>query len=279
MTGTRKAATTLRMALGRGPVLQVSVDKGVEVAVEHPVHVRRLLAGAVVFYQLVGMKHVRPDLGAPLDLRLLTALRRYLLLPPLALQFEEPRPQYPHGHLAVLVLAALVLALGHDARGEVRDPDRGVRLVDVLPTGPGGPVRVHLEVLLLDLDLYRLAHDGRNGDGGEAGVPPRAGVERADPDEPVHPALCGKEPEGILPRDGEGGALYAGLLAFGILDDLQVEAPALRPAPVHSGKHLGPVLRVDAAGAGVYGEDGVALVVLAGEEPRDILLLENAFDP
>src|SRR5215212_6160021 len=233
---------TLRMALGHGPVLQVSVDKGIEVAVEHAVHVRRLLAGAVIFDELVRVEDVGPDLGSPLDLGLLPALRCYLLLPLLPLQFEEPRPQYAHGYLAVLVLAPLILALRHDARGEVRAPDRGIRLVDVLPTRPGGPIRIHLEVLLFDLALDRLAHDGRDGDGGEAGVPPPAGVEGTDPDEAVHPTLGGQKPERVLPRDGKGGAFDAGFLSLGVLDDLQLEAPPLRPAPVHTREHLGPIL-------------------------------------
>ena len=44
------------------------------------------------------------------------------------------------------------------------------------------------------------------------------------------------------------------------------EAPVLGPAEVHAEQHLGPVLRVGAAGAGVDRDDGVAGVVLAVEE-------------
>src|SRR5215212_6293837 len=185
------------------------------------------------------MEYVGADLRSPLDLGLLPALRGDLLLPLLAFELEEPSPQNAQGDLTVLVLAALVLALRHDARREVRDPDRRVRLVDVLAAGPRGPVGIHLEVFLVDLDLDGLADDGRDGDGGEAGVPPCAGVERADPDEPMHPALGRGEPEGVLPRDGEGGALYAGLLALCVLDNLQPEAVPLGPPPVHARKHLG----------------------------------------
>src|SRR5215204_6425269 len=262
------------MALGHSPVLQVSVDEGIEVAVEHAVHVRRILAGAMVLYELVRVEHIGADLRTPLDVGLLPALCGDLLLTLLALEFEEPRPEYPHGHLTVLVLAALVLALRHYSCREMRDPDGRVGLVDVLATGPRGSVGIHLEVFLLDLDLYGLIDDG-----GEAGVPPRAGVERADPDETMHPALGGQEPEGILPRDGEGGALYACLFAFCVLDHLESEAPALGPALVHARQHLGPVLRIYPARARVYGEYGVTLIVLAGEEPGELLLLEHPLDP
>src|SRR3712207_4928717 len=254
--------------LGDRPVLQVGVDKGVDVAVQHAVDVRRLLARAVVFHQLVRVEDVGPDLGPPLDVRLLPAYGGDLPLPALALELEEARPQDPHRYLAVLVLAALVLALHHDPGRQVGDPDRRVGLVDVLPAGPRGPVGVYLEVLLVYLHLHPVVYDGGYGDGGEAGVPPRGGVERADPDEPVHAPLRGEEPEGVLARDGEGGAFYAGLLVLGVLDDLQPEVPALSPAPVHPGQHLGPILRVHPAGARVNGEDGVALIVLPGEEAQ-----------
>ena len=100
-----------------------------------------------------------------------------------------------------------------------------------------------------------------------------------DPDETMHPALGGQEPEGVLPGDGEGGALYARLLALGVLDHLEPEAPPLGPALVHSHEHLGPVLRIHPARARVYGEYGVALIVLAGEEPGYLLLLEHPLDP
>ena len=40
-----------------------------------------------------------------------------------------------------------------------------------------------------------------------------------------------------------------------------LEAPALRPAQVHAQQHLGPVLGLGAAGAGMDGDDGVFVVV------------------
>ena len=46
------------------------------------------------------------------------------------------------------------------------------------------------------------------------------------------------------------------------------EAAALAPAEVHAQQHLGPVLRLEAAGAGVDLDDRVAGVVLAAEQPR-----------
>ncbi len=50
-----------------------------------------------------------------------------------------------------------------------------------------------------------------------------------------------------------------------------VKAAALGPAQVHAQQHLGPVLRLGAAGAGVDGEKNVGAVVLAGEQGADLL--------
>src|SRR5215213_1500000 len=198
-SNTRRANSVfLDTPLSHGPVLQVGVDKVVEVAVEDAVHVGGLLAGAVVLDQLVRVKYVGSDLGPPLDVRLLPALRGDLLLAPLALQLEEAGPKNVHRDLAVLVLAPLVLALHYDAGWQVRYAYRRVGLVDVLPARSGGPVSVYLEVLLVDRDLYPVVYDRRYCDRCEARVSPRRGVERADPHQPVHTALGRKKPEGVL---------------------------------------------------------------------------------
>ena len=57
------------------------------------------------------------------------------------------------------------------------------------------------------------------------------------------------------------------------VQDLVGEAVALHPAGVHAVEHLGPVLGLGAAGAGVELEDGVGAVVLPGEEGVQVGLL------
>src|SRR5690606_10621470 len=123
------------------------------------------------------------------------------------------------------------------------------------------------EILLVDVQLYLAVHRRRDRHRGEARVPPAARVEGAYAHQPVHPPLGREQPEDELPPDREGRALYPGLFPFGVLYDLQIEAAPLGPPAVHPGEHLGPVLRVDPASAGVYREDGVTLVVLSGEKP------------
>ena len=59
--------------------------------------------------------------------------------------------------------------------------------------------------------------------------------------------------------------LMPGLVARLEVDELALEAAALGPAQVHAQQHLGPVLRLGAAGAGVNRDDRVLAVVLAAE--------------
>ena len=56
-----------------------------------------------------------------------------------------------------------------------------------------------------------------------------------------------------------------GLVAGLQVDHLALEAAALGPAQVHAQQHLGPVLRLGAAGAGMDRDDGVLAIVLAAE--------------
>src|SRR4029079_10529733 len=66
--------------------------------------------------------------------------------------------------------------------------------------------------------------------------------------------------------DLDGDTLQAGLRAFLLVDDLGVEAVALRPAEVHPQEHLRPVRGLRAAGAGADRQDRAAVVVLTGEQ-------------
>ena len=98
------------------------------------------------------------------------------------------------------------------------------------------------------------------------------GVERRQAHEPVHALLGGVEAVGVLAVDPEGRRLDAGLLPRARLQQLDLEAAPLGPAHQHPQHHLGPVLGVGAARAGVDGDERVAGVVLAGEQA---LLLER----
>src|SRR6267154_769264 len=99
-------------------LLQARGDEIVEVAVEHPLRVAFFHPGAQVLDALL-IEHVGADLVSPLDVGLggleLVAVGLELA------QFElvEARFQHRHGFRAVAVLRAIILALYHDARGQM----------------------------------------------------------------------------------------------------------------------------------------------------------------
>ena len=159
--------------------------------------------------------------------------------------------------------------------GQMRDPHGGVRLVHVLAAGSARPVGVDAEVALVDLDVLVLGQERGDDDLGEGGVAPVGRVERRLADEPVDAPLGLVGAVGVLALHGHRRRLEARLLARARLDELRLVAAVGRPAQVHPQHHLGPVLGIGAAGAGVDRDDGVARVVLAVEErvllqPREL---------
>ena len=64
--------------------------------------------------------------------------------------------------------------------------------------------------------------------------------------------------------------LDAGLLARALLDPFELVAVRLGPARVHAQQHLGPVLGLGAAGAGVDLDEAVVGVGLAGEQALEL---------
>ena len=183
--------------------------------------------GPVVLDHPVGVEDVRPDLAPPLD-RLLVADALLLLRPPLVERLlVEAGPQHPHRHLAVAPLAALVLAGDDDSRRQVRDADRRVRDVDVLPAGAARAVRVDAQVLVGDLDLDVLVDLRRDVDRGERRVAPLRGVERRDADEAVDAHFALQVPVGVVADDVQRGALQPRLLAVLAVDQLRLPAARL----------------------------------------------------
>src|SRR5215211_272758 len=169
------------VAAGLGVGLEPGADEAVQVAVEHAVGAADLEVRAVVLDHRVRVQDVGADLRAEVDILRLAALARDLLLALALLELDQPRAQHRHRGRAVRRLRALVLALRDDAGRLVRDADRRVGLVDVLPAGAGGPVGVHLQVVVLDLDLAGLLDDRRDLDSRERRLAAVGGVERRQP--------------------------------------------------------------------------------------------------
>jgi hypothetical protein len=70
------------------------------------------------------------------------------------------------------VLAAAVLALHHDAGGDVRQAHRRIGLVDVLAAGAAGAEGVGAHVGRVDLDFDRVVDLGVDEQRRKAGVAP-----------------------------------------------------------------------------------------------------------
>ena len=112
----------------------------------------------------------------------------------------------------------------------------------------------------------------------EARLSTRLGIEGADAHESVDPALCGQPPVGEATLHNERRRQQSGLLTLGCFVDLNAEAAALGPARVHAQQHLGPVLGVGAAGAGVQFDDGVVFVIGAAEQTQGLEIGDVALE-
>ena len=100
------------------------------------------------------------------------------------------------------------------------------------------------------------------------------GVERRQPHQPVDALLAAEQTVGVLAFDQERGRLDPGLLPRRGLEQLHLEPALLGPAHLHPQQHLGPVLGVGPAGAGVDRDERVAGVVAAREQPLLLELVE-----
>ena len=143
----------------------------------------------------------------------------------------------------------------------------------MLAAGAAGPVDLHLNVLLPDLHLVVILDLGHDLHRGKAGLPAGVGIKGRHPDQPVDAVLTLQKAVGVIPLDGDGRGFDARLVAVLIVQDLVDKAVALGPAGVHPVEHLGPVLGLGAAGAGVDGQDGVGVVILPGEQGGEAGLL------
>src|SRR5690606_20785291 len=211
---------------------------------------------------------------APADVGLLLfhSLRGLLAL--LLFHFVELGLELLDRLILVLVLGTLVLTLHDDARGLVGQADGGIGLVDVLTSGAAGTIGVHAYIRHVQLDLNIIIHFRGNKHGGEGGVPAVAGVEGGLAYQTVNAGLGAQPAEGILAVDVNGGALDAGNLAGGDFHHLDIESLVLAPAQVHAQQHLGPVLRLGAAGTGLDVDESAIGVHLAGEHAAEFQLLQ-----
>src|SRR5438445_8255387 len=83
----------------------------------------------------------------------------------------------------------------------------------------------------------------------------------ADPHEAVHAPLALQPSVSQAPVDLKRHALQPGLFTLGLVEDLSPISVALGPTQIHPQQHLGPILALGPAGAGVHRYDRRPLVV------------------
>ena len=103
---------------------EVGVDEAVEVAVHDRLNVAGLIVRARILDELVGHEDIGADLASPFDLELHALEVADLLRVLLDLQLHELGFEHLHGVVAVLELAALRLAGGDDAGGDMNETHR-----------------------------------------------------------------------------------------------------------------------------------------------------------
>ena len=169
--------------------------------------------------------------------------------------------QHGQGLGLVAVLAAVILALGNDAGGDVRHTHGRVGLVDVLAPGAAGTVGVDAQVGRVDLHLFGFVglrqHRHRAGAGVDAALGFGGGHT-------LHTVAARFELElAIHARafKAEHHILVAAQVGFAGRHDLHLPALALGVAAVHAQQVAGEQGRFVPAGAGTDFQQDVALVV------------------
>ena len=222
------------------------------------------------------MEHVVADLVAPGRLNDVAPDVGDFRSPLLLGDHQQLGLQQSHRFFLVLKLGALLGAAHRQTRGDVEDAHGGFHLVHVLSAGAAGSGCGDLQILFGDVDVDLLLQFRHHLHAGKAGLALVVRVERGDPHQAMGAFLVAQVAVGVAALDFDRGALDAGFLPFGEFIDADLHAVVLRPARVHAQQHLGPVLGVGAAGAGIDGEHDAFLVVFTAEQPLQLPAIEFA---
>ena len=189
-------------------------------------------------------------------------------------QFKEFGPQVFQAHFLILQLRPFILALDDDARRHVGHADSRTRLVDVLAAGTGGAEVIDADVVHVDFDIDIIRQFRHDIDSRKGRVAPGCSIKRRNADQAMDAFFRFQIAIGVFTFDAESGALDARFIAGLHIQDSQFIAIAFGPAGIHADEHLRPVLGFRTAGTGVEGNEGVALVVFAGQEEPHFPLLD-----
>mmetsp|Transcript_29273 Transcript_29273/g.50075 ORF Transcript_29273/g.50075 Transcript_29273/m.50075 type:complete len:367 (+) Transcript_29273:74-1174(+) len=194
----------------------------------------------------------------------------------LLLHGEELRAQHLHRELLVLQLRALLRHEEADARRLVRQVDRRLHLVHVLPAGAARARRVHLDVARVNLDGH-LVHLGHDRHGGRRGVDPPLRLRRRHALHAVHAGLELELRVDGVALDLDGGVAAAPRLGVRHRHHARLPPLRLRVLRVQLQQVGRPDGRLVAAGAGADLEHHVLLVVRVGRKQQQLQLLVELF--
>ena len=179
------------------------------------------------------------------------------------------------------MLGALILAGGHQSRGNMGNADSGISGIHVLAAFASGAVCVHANFFGLNFHLDRFINFRRHEHAGKRSMATLGLIERRDTHQAVHANFADQQPISVIAGDGKGCRLQPCLLGCLIFVQVSLKALTFCPAQVHAQQHLRPVLRFSSACARMDGDDGVAHIILAGEQRpgfkflRDVAQLVN----
>ena len=180
-----------------------------------------------------------------------------------------------HGPVQVLELGTLFLALHHDARRDVGEPDGRIGGVHALSAGTRCAEEVLADIGRIELDV-KLASLGENGHGGGRCLDAALRFGLGHTLDAVHAGLVFHD---AVHAVGAAGELEHNLLvttggAGGLVGDFQFPAAALGEVLVHAEQVAGKDGGFVAAGAAADFHHGILAVVGVGrnEEELDLLL-------
>ena len=99
------------------------------------------------------IQNIGTNLASPADVGFVVFQRLRHGAAFLQFQFVQLCLQLFHALVAILVLAAITLALHHNAGWHVGDSHRGICAVDVLATGTAGTIGVDAQIRGIDVDF------------------------------------------------------------------------------------------------------------------------------
>ena len=123
------------------------------------------------------------------------------------------------------MLRPVVLALDDSSGRHVRDPDRRLGLIDVLPSRAASAININAQIAWINLDIDLLFNLGRDENSREGSVAPVTGIERRFSDQTMNARLSSQPTVGIFATERNRRALQSRNIPCGSLEYLCLKAP------------------------------------------------------